>query len=65
MKNNATAMGVRTRIIYSALAITAIILSTGEERLSVLYSEPFDPTRRKPPASVKRGRWACPATRTG
>jgi len=34
MKNNAMAIGVRTRIIYSALAIMTIILSTGENTMA-------------------------------
>jgi len=34
MKNNAMAMGVRTRIIYGALAIMTIILSMGENTMA-------------------------------
>jgi pimeloyl-ACP methyl ester carboxylesterase len=34
MKNNAMAIGVRTRIIYGALAIMTIILSTGENTMA-------------------------------
>src|SRR5216683_1543837 len=34
MKNNAMAIGVRTRIIYSALAIMTIILSIGENTMA-------------------------------
>src|SRR5271169_4685969 len=34
MKNNAIPMGVRTRIIYGALAILTIILSTGENAVA-------------------------------
>jgi len=34
MKNNAMATGIRTRIIYSALAIMTIILSTGENTMA-------------------------------
>src|SRR5260221_2429916 len=34
MKNNATPMGVRTRIIYGALAIVTIILSMGENTMA-------------------------------
>src|SRR5229473_5047314 len=34
MKNNAMAMGVKTRIIYSALAIVTIILSMGENTMA-------------------------------
>jgi pimeloyl-ACP methyl ester carboxylesterase len=34
MKNNAMAIGVRTRIIYGALAIMAIILSMGENTMA-------------------------------
>src|SRR6202047_432562 len=34
MKNNAMAMGVKTRIIYSALAIITIILSMGENTMA-------------------------------
>ena len=33
MKNNAMAMGVRTRIIYGAMAIMTIILSMGENTM--------------------------------
>jgi hypothetical protein len=34
MKNNAMAMGVKTRIIYGALAIMTIILSMGENTMA-------------------------------
>src|SRR5207245_6287168 len=34
MKNNAVAMGVKTRIIYGALAIMTIILSMGENTMA-------------------------------
>ena len=34
MKNNAMAIGVRTRIIYGALAIMTIILSVGENTMA-------------------------------
>src|ERR1700730_14396400 len=34
MKNNAMAIGVRTRIIYGALAIMTIILSMGEHTMA-------------------------------
>src|SRR5271163_4863760 len=34
MKNNAMAMGVRTRIIYGALAIMTILLSIGENTMA-------------------------------
>jgi hypothetical protein len=34
MKNNAMAIGVRTRIIYGALAIMTIILSMGENTMA-------------------------------
>src|SRR3989442_13226963 len=34
MKNNAMAIGVRTRIIYSALAIMTILLSIGENTMA-------------------------------
>src|ERR1700748_339537 len=34
MKNNATAMGVRTRISYCALAIMTALLSTGEHTMA-------------------------------
>jgi hypothetical protein len=34
MKNNAMAIGVRTRIIYAALAIMTIILSMGENTMA-------------------------------
>src|SRR3979490_1829849 len=34
MKNNAMAIGVRTRIIYSALAIMTLILSRGENTMA-------------------------------
>jgi len=34
MKNNAMAMGVKTRIIYGALAIMTIILSIGENAMA-------------------------------
>src|ERR1700747_2665388 len=34
MKNNAMAMGVKTRIIYSVLAIMTIILSIGENTMA-------------------------------
>jgi hypothetical protein len=33
MKNNAMAMGVRTRVIYGAMAIMTIILSMGENTM--------------------------------
>jgi len=34
MKDNAMAMGVRTRIIYGAMAIMTIILSMGENTMA-------------------------------
>jgi len=34
MKNNAMAMGVKTRIIYGALAIMPLILSMGENTMA-------------------------------
>src|ERR1700733_2956387 len=34
MKNNAMAMGVRTRIVYGAMAIMTIILSRGENTMA-------------------------------
>ncbi|MGB7850978.1 MAG: hypothetical protein WCF73_08890, partial [Candidatus Sulfotelmatobacter sp.] len=34
MKNNATAMGVRTRIIYCVLAIMTIMLGIGENTMA-------------------------------
>src|SRR5258708_28506625 len=34
MKNNAISMGVRTRIIYGAMAIMTIILSMGENTMA-------------------------------
>src|SRR5260370_35573901 len=40
MKNNAMAIGVRTRIIYGALAIMTILLSMGENTMAQTKSTP-------------------------